>query len=135
MQSPLCGAAQPGISLSVTAQQVRTQRVRGQSEGWVCPRMTVFRQKIRWWTSRSGPNGQIGLRVKEQGYNDRMSSWRGRVLAAEAKKAGIASDIITYYYYYYYNIEGCSVRSCLHGAAEIIQCGGRKQSAGGSQPR
>jgi len=27
-----------------------------------------------------------------QGHSDRMSSWRGRVLAAEARKAGIASD-------------------------------------------
>jgi len=27
-----------------------------------------------------------------QGHNERMSSWRGRVLAAEARKAGIASD-------------------------------------------
>jgi len=27
-----------------------------------------------------------------QGHNSKMSSWRGRVLAAEAKKAEIASD-------------------------------------------
>ena len=28
----------------------------------------------------------------EQGHKNMMSSWRGRVLAAEARKAGIASD-------------------------------------------
>ena len=37
----------------------------------------------RYW-SRNVPGGQ--------GHNSKMSSWRGRVLAAEAKKAEIASD-------------------------------------------
>jgi len=74
-QSPLCGTAQPGISLSVTAQQERTRWVHGQSEDQVCPRMTGFLAKDQvvdqpmrtmYWSR----NVSVG-----QGHNDRMSSW------------------------------------------------------------